>query len=72
MQESGSNKVSRQRRWQIKMISQGRCCICGKLADASKIHCFYHAKKDSNRALRKRGIVARRYNTKYGKSLELV
>jgi hypothetical protein len=33
---------SRQRRWQIKMKSEGRCVICGEKA-VTAFHCLRHA-----------------------------
>ena len=37
-------KISRQRRWQLKQIAQGLCSICGKRPSADKTRCAICAK----------------------------
>jgi hypothetical protein len=37
------DRVSRQRRWQIKQVEMGRCMLCGQpLSDRSRCHCERH------------------------------
>lgn len=42
--------VSRQRRWQIKQVANGRCKICAKPA-VTKHHCKKHARDNVRRHL---------------------
>ncbi len=44
--------ISRQRKWQLKMKSQGHCNICGKKAK-TKSHCEKHAYMHSKKALKR-------------------
>ena len=37
------DKLTRQRRWQIKMASQQRCQVCGKPTTHYKTYCDEHA-----------------------------
>lgn len=65
-------RETKQSRWRNKMRLMSRCSKCGKPADGSKGYCFHHAKKNSERKLRRNGTTIRKYNTKYGESLELI
>lgn len=42
-------KMSRQRRWQIKMQKEGRCTICGKKA-VDTTFCQYHLEINRERS----------------------
>jgi hypothetical protein len=56
-------KMTRQRRWQIKMVRKGKCKICGALA-VTKFHCEKHRLAVNTRAraaLHKRDTAKRRY-----------
>jgi len=48
MKDKTEVKLSRQRRWQLKMLEQKRCFICGK-PSVTKHRCEYH-KKVANEA----------------------
>ena len=44
--------ITRQRRWQLKMATQGRCVLCGKRA-ATRQHCKWHARDNADRTARR-------------------
>jgi len=48
--------VSRQRRWQLKMLEQGRCVICG----SDKLETKYYCKKCNDKSKER----SRKYNSK--------
>ena len=60
--------LSRQRRWQIEQVANGRCCICAQPAQTKRngnpsVYCKDHA--DKNRVL-----VRNRYRIKHGIPLD--
>lgn len=51
------NEPSRQMRWQRRMISEGRCRICGKdNATESNVFCTHHLTVNRNAGRRRLGI----------------
>jgi hypothetical protein len=47
------NKVSRQRKYQIRMTALDRCTICGKKPLETSYYCKKHAQANRERSLRR-------------------
>ncbi len=54
----GDRTLSRQQRWQIRKLKEGKCAVCGSNA-FNKTHCFFHAVVQRER-IRKRNKCGRR------------
>lgn len=48
--------ISRQRRWQMKQIEQGRCQICGRPRNRYRDRCDWHQNENRNRSRLSRAV----------------